>query len=227
MSQDSFSLNDFRGTTRLFPLPNLVVFPHVVQPLHIFESRYIEMLEDAVADDQLLAMGLLMPGWEGQYEGRPPVDPFVCLGRIMSHAPAKEDRYNVLFAGIARAKIVEELPVRRSYREVELQVLDEVPPSEHSPETPKLYAELAQAFRKHIPAEILAEQHLSDILDKESDLGVLTDLVSYSLPLELKFRQYLLAETDVLQRTHMLLDHLKGSGEPSANQPFPPGFSEN
>ena len=201
MSQDSFSLHSFSGTARLFPLPNLVVFPHVVQPLHIYESRYVEMLEDAIADDHLLAMALLLPGWEPAYDGRPPIDPFVCLGRIMSHAPAKNNRYNILFGGIARAKIVEELPVRRSYREAKVEIREDVEPSQSDPLTKQLHTELVQAFRKYIPDEVLTEKHLMEVLKQQSHLGTLTDLISYSLPLELSFRQFLLAETDVLQRT--------------------------
>ncbi len=56
--------DDFSGRVRLFPLPNLVLFPHVVQPLHMFEPRYCEMLQDALAGDRLLAMVLLEQGWE-------------------------------------------------------------------------------------------------------------------------------------------------------------------
>lgn len=228
MSHDSFSLQDFDGTARLFPLPNLVVFPHVVQPLHIFESRYVEMLEDAVADDQLLAMALLLPGWEPDYDGRPPVDPFVCLGRIMSHAPAKDNRYNILIGGITRAKIIEELPVRRSYREVKIEIREDVEPRESVSKTAELHAELVNAFRKYIPEEVLAEKHLSDILDTPSHLGTLTDLISYSLPLELSFRQFLLAETDVLQRARLLLDRLQKQWTSADGQTkFPPDFSDN
>ncbi|HEY2760280.1 MAG TPA: LON peptidase substrate-binding domain-containing protein, partial [Pirellulales bacterium] len=50
----SFSLEEFSGRARLFPLPNLVVFPHVMQPLHIFEPRYRAMLEEALASDRLI-----------------------------------------------------------------------------------------------------------------------------------------------------------------------------
>jgi Lon protease-like protein len=56
--------DNFSGVVRLFPLPNLVMFPHALLPLHIYEPRYRRMLEDALADDQLLAMSLLQPGWE-------------------------------------------------------------------------------------------------------------------------------------------------------------------
>ena len=61
-------LDDLAGTgnreVRLFPLPSVVVYPHVVQPLHIFEPRYRELLEDALADDQTFAMSVPMPGWQ-------------------------------------------------------------------------------------------------------------------------------------------------------------------
>ncbi len=44
-----FDADTFSGVARLFPLPNLVMYPHVMQPLHIYEERYREMLEDAIA----------------------------------------------------------------------------------------------------------------------------------------------------------------------------------
>ena len=76
----SFAPQEFSGKVRLFPLPNLVLFPHVMQPLHIFEPRYRFLLEDALATDRLIAMALLAPGWENDYEGRPPLYPMACLG---------------------------------------------------------------------------------------------------------------------------------------------------
>ena len=82
MSQEPHPLEDFGGTARLFPLPNLVLFPHVAQPLHIFEARYRQMMADALEDDRRLAMALLRPGWEEDYHLRPPIHPVVCLGRV-------------------------------------------------------------------------------------------------------------------------------------------------
>ena len=73
-----FPADDFSGVVRLFPLPNVVLFPHVMQPLQIFEPRYLELLDDALADDGLLAMALLEPGWESDYDGRPPIASTVC-----------------------------------------------------------------------------------------------------------------------------------------------------
>ena len=227
MPKDTFSLDGFSGRTRLFPLPNLVVFPHVVQPLHIFESRYVEMLEDAVAGDHLIAMGLLLPGWEGEYEGRPPVDPYVCLGRVLSHSPTKDDRYNILLGGIARAKVIQELPAKRSFREIEVEILHDVEPNTTTQQVTDLQEELVAAFRRFVPDDSSANKQFGEILNQQSHLGTLTDLVSYSLPLDLAFRQTLLAELDVIQRTRLLLDQLKRHSEAEDDRPFPPEFSDN
>ena len=93
MSDDLSPLTHFAGTARLFPLPNLVLFPHVMQPLHIFEPRYREMTADALATDRLIALALLQPGWEADYDGKPAVYPVACLGRsranVISRSPAR------------------------------------------------------------------------------------------------------------------------------------------
>src|SRR5207245_1908563 len=71
MSDELSIPDDFDSDVRLFPLPNVVFFPQVMLPLHIFEPRYREMAADALAGDHLVAMALLKPGWEPEYEGRP------------------------------------------------------------------------------------------------------------------------------------------------------------
>ena len=87
-----FDPTEFSGVVRLFPLPNLVLFPHVLQPLHIFEQRYRDLLEDALAEDQMIAMAVLTPGWEQHYEGRPPVKKVACLGRVATHVRLADGR---------------------------------------------------------------------------------------------------------------------------------------
>src|SRR5438132_9947498 len=73
MNDDQASLTGFNGLARLFPLPNLVLFPHVVQGLHIFEPRYRQLMTDALAADKLISVVLLKPGWEDDYEEKPPI----------------------------------------------------------------------------------------------------------------------------------------------------------
>ena len=79
-----FDETRFKGVVRLFPLPDLIMFPHVMQPLHVFEPRYRALLNDALNSDGLIAMSMLAPGWEADYEGRPPVLPYACLGKVVT-----------------------------------------------------------------------------------------------------------------------------------------------
>src|SRR5437870_4822620 len=112
MSEAFSPLAGFAGAARLFPLPNLVFFPHVMQPLHIFEPRYRQMTRDALAGDRLLTLALLQPGWEGDYEGRPALYPVVCVGKIIAHQGLEGGRYNLLVRGLSRARVARELAVQ-------------------------------------------------------------------------------------------------------------------
>ena len=79
----------------IFPLPNVVLFPGVFLPLHIFEPRYREMVADALSSDRMIGMVLLRPGWQHEYEGRPPV----YLGVMRRDAAtARGDRPSVLIS---------------------------------------------------------------------------------------------------------------------------------
>ena len=70
------------ATIPLFPLPNVVLFPNVFLPLHIFEPRYRQMVHQALAADRMIGMVLLKPGYEGQYEQTPPIYDVGCAGTI-------------------------------------------------------------------------------------------------------------------------------------------------
>ena len=108
----------------IFPLPNVVLFPNVFLPLHIFEPRYREMVADALATDRLIGMALLRPGWERDYEGRPPIYPIGCSG-VITHADRLPDgRYNIVLRGLDRFRIVEE-DADRSYRRASIEPLPE------------------------------------------------------------------------------------------------------
>src|SRR5213079_2365796 len=99
----------------IFPLPNVVLFPNVFLPLHIFEPRYREMVADAVASDRMIGMVLLRPGWDRDYEGTPPVYPIGCSG-VITHVEAQADgRFNIVLRGLERFRILEE-DRTRSYR---------------------------------------------------------------------------------------------------------------
>ena len=148
---------DFCGRVRLFPLPNLVLFPHVVQPLHIFEPRYCDMLADALANDKLIAMGLLQPGWEQQYQQRPPIASSVCVGKIISHTPTDDGRHNILLLGVKRGQIIRELDVDSSLRVAELQVTEDLYPLEDEEQRSTLTQRLQDLFMYFVPDGLAAQ----------------------------------------------------------------------
>jgi uncharacterized protein len=109
-------------TIPLFPLPNVVLFPNVHLPLHIFEPRYREMVSDALDGDRIIGMVLLRPGWEGDYEGRPAIYAVGCAG-LISHAERLSDgRYNIVLRGLEKFRVTREDP-ERSYRVAEVDAI--------------------------------------------------------------------------------------------------------
>src|SRR5512132_2752843 len=107
-------------TIPIFPLPNVVLFPNVFLPLHIFEPRYREMVADALASDRMIGMALLKPGWEHEYEGHPPVYPIGSNG-VITHVERLDDgRYNIVLRGVERFRILEENH-ERSYRRATIE----------------------------------------------------------------------------------------------------------
>jgi Lon protease-like protein len=228
----SFAVESFSGKVRLFPLPNLVLFPHVMQPLHIFEPRYRMMLEDALAGDQLLAMALLEPGWETNYEGRPPVYSVACLGRITSHFRLADGTYNVLLLGLRRVKLIYELDSKQRFREAQVEVYEDVYPPQELDEYDHLRDRLRQAFLRILPSLPEAQEQLDQLIETDIPLGMLTDIISYMLDIDLNKKQSLLAEIDVYQRTELLLHHMASAIRDRDEErwpaaAFPPLFSSN
>jgi Lon protease-like protein len=110
----------------LFPLPNVVLFPNVFLPLHIFEPRYREMVADALASDRMIGMVLLRPGWDRDYEGRPPIYSVGCSGLLTHNERLPDGRYNIVLRGIERFRILEE-DHELSYRRGAIEPLRDEP----------------------------------------------------------------------------------------------------
>ena len=108
----------------IFPLPTVVLFPGVFLPLHIFEPRYREMIADALSTDRLIGMTLLREGWEGTYEGCPPVYAIGCIGLITHCEKLPDGRYNIVLRGLDRVRILNE-DHSRSYRRALTETLPE------------------------------------------------------------------------------------------------------
>ncbi len=232
---------DFDGVVRLFPLPNLVLFPHVIQALHIFEPRYCEMLSESLESDHLITMALLVPGWETNLKGKPAIGDVVCIGRIISHTPTDDGRHNILLAGIRRARIIEELEVDSAFRQARVEILRDYCPEEFECELDRYRQTLLNVFRSMIPEDALNSKTFGDLLTQQLPLGILTDIVGYALSLPPLIKQELLGEPNVVARYEILLKHLSPldtTDTASLQQPefhensrrsgeFPPRFSDN
>jgi len=96
------------STIPLFPLPDVVLFPHMPLPLHVFEPRYRKMTSDVMASHKIIGMALLKPGWEQDYYGRPPVYPVGCAGVVEECRPLEDGRFNIRLKGVSRFRILSE-----------------------------------------------------------------------------------------------------------------------
>ncbi len=94
----------------IFPLSNVVLFPNVFLPLHIFEPRYRQMVEDSLKGDRIIGMVLLRPGHEAEYEGAPPIYSTGCSGLITHCERLDDGRFNLVLRGIEKFSVRGEDP---------------------------------------------------------------------------------------------------------------------
>lgn len=241
--------DDFDGRVRLFPLPDLVLFPHAMQPLHIFEPRYCEMLSEAIASDGLIAMatvdpmGLSAASSESSVaehgSGRVPINPTICIGKIVSHSELEDDRHNVLLVGIRRARVRSELDTGRSFRMADVDVNDDVYPPAGAVGRLALKGRLLEAFGRVIPSTESVQKNLYELMAGQMSLGPITDIISYMMPFETGHKLRMLAMANVDKRAEQLIRFLD-SGEVTIDSmsvqsdtggperpTFPPPFSLN
>jgi len=107
----------------VFPLPRVVFFPGTPLPLHIFEPRYRALMRDCLKSGRrAMAVTLLKPGYEANYEGRPDMHLVCSVGRIERHEELSDGRFNLSLRGLGRVRLHElpegDLPYRRAHAEL-------------------------------------------------------------------------------------------------------------
>lgn len=116
----------------IFPLPNAVLLPGMVLPLNVFEPRYLELVDHALAGSQHIGVPLLRPGYENDYEARPEIESIFGVGRLTSHQRLPDGRRFIRLAGARRLRLIRELPPEQNFRLVECALLEEGMPGEGS-----------------------------------------------------------------------------------------------
>jgi hypothetical protein len=187
----------------LFPLPNVVLFPNVFLPLHIFEPRYRQMVADALEGDRIIGMTLLRPGYETNYEGRPAIYDIGCAGVITHSQPLADARYDIVLRGIEKFRVKTE-DQSKPYRIGNIEPISEaIPPEDTQPlrhQRQRLEAVLAAAIER-----VRSEPRFPPSVPDED----LVNALAQYLDLDIVERQALLECQGVLARCRALIDVLE------------------
>ena len=192
---------------RLFPLPNVVLFPGAVVPLHIFEERYKTMTRDALRGDKIIAMALLKPGWEKNYYSRAAIEPVICIGRIVAAEKLAEGKFNFLLQGTQRARILRETPGQQSYRLAEIEPLPETPVLEIDLEEQR--RRLRNVFDQPQWSHAALTSQFREIIASGLTTAQVADLVAFNFLEDIPLKQSLLADGDIQRRVSRIVDALE------------------
>jgi Lon protease-like protein len=190
-------------TIPIFPLPNAVLFPNVFLPLHIFEPRYREMVGEALEGDRIIGMTLLRPGWEPEYEGRPPVYPIGCAGLITHAERLPDGRFNIVLRGLEKFRIIDEDDTR-PYRVARVDSLLEQLREEDREEM-RLARRRLEALLVPQPEGRGADPKVPPTMPDED----LVNALAQYLELEPVEKQALLEREGLLDRCHSLIELLE------------------
>ena len=194
-------MSDLPSVIPVFPLPNVVLFPQVQLPLHIFEPRYRQMVRDAAQKDRpLIGMALLRGEGQEDYSGNPPIFPVGCVGEMVRMVPLADGRFNILLHGLREYQIQEEF-FTKSYREARVEwrpFHKEQLPANHR-------QEICQLLDAYLPKNEAVQKFLADPT-VEDDFFI--NFFSFHLGLSPLEKQTLLEAPSLQERTTCLRDIL-------------------
>jgi hypothetical protein len=194
----------------IFPLPEVVFFPDTVLPLHVFEPRYRQMIADCLAGDRWLGVAMLRPGWEKDYQGRPPVHDVAGAGEILQAEVLADGRFNILLDGRARVRILgEEPPNGCLYRVARAERLVDGGPA---PSDRTFAGRLQELRAAHARLLLALGQSHPDVVGRLTVAGaspgaVIDRIVAAVIP-DAEVRQRLLEATDVSERLDLAVGAL-------------------
>jgi Lon protease-like protein len=178
----------------VFPLPDFFLFPTGVAPLHIFEERYRQMVNDLLDRAGRLVMASI-PSRLPRDPRRPPhLFPVGCLAEIISHEKLRDGRFVIFLLGLARVAITE-VESDRLYRMVSAEIRRDREASEE--EDLRLRPDLETAI------EARTTQKLE--LETKPGVGLLADILAQSLRLEPEWLEEIFAMRSAARRAETAL----------------------
>lgn len=188
----------------VFPLPDVVLVPRALLPLHIFEPRYRDMTRDVLNGSQLLALARLKPGYEADYDARPAVYPIAGLGEVVASERMDDGRYHLMVRGVGRVDVTQEIPSDATYRIARATLLEDEKAAE-----PQLLSPLRQQVARKCEqlAESIGAQGdaLRTLVGDDAPAGSYADLLGGALITNADERQRLLEELEPAARLDQLL----------------------
>ncbi len=197
----------FARPIAVFPLPGCVPLPHNLQPLHIFEPRYRQMVGDALDSTGLVAMGQFVGhvDREAYLNAHPPLRECVCLGYIEEYETLDDGRLLIMLRGLCRAKIVREVP-HEPYRTAVLE------PTEWPPASDEDLAEQRDVLRELLddPAFDALEDAdpLRDVFETNIPTAALLDLLIDTVCLDTEERYTMLKQHSARSRAGWLINRM-------------------
>ncbi len=191
----------------VFPLPNVVLFPGALMPLHIFEPRYRELTRQVLAGKQLMAIARLKPGFEEDYEGRPPVFEVCTVGSVIDSVAHSDGRYDITLRGLARVRVTAELPPEQLFRRMQADELSDqwADPAVTSAWQRKLIS-LWASLAPHLPESV---RDLRALTRGAEGAGAYADRLAGALVGDPDVSQRLLEELDPAERLRLLTEKLQ------------------
>lgn len=188
---------DASASLPLFPLPQVLLYPEAILPLHLFEPRYCQLISDMVQSGEArMVIAALRPGYEARYFEDPPVYDLAGVGRVLKCHRLPDGRWNIVLRGERRVKILGEVGSGRLYRRVRVMELTEAR-AEAAEET-VLRNSLWDALRVLLGTEICPPECMLP--------GYLADVLLLQLPLSFPERQALFAVVDPQERARRVLE---------------------
>ena len=208
--------DDLPKVVPVFPLDGVLLLPRGALPLNVFEPRYLNMVDDAMAGDRLIGMVQTRAGGDRE---RPALAPVGCVGRITSFTETHDGRYLITLTGVCRFVVGEELPTQTPYRQVRADFHafedDLRPPPE---DTPVARERLLAALRAYLNRRSLDVNWDSA---KSAPAEALVNSLAMALPFEAAEKQALLEAGGLSERetTLVALLEIDAAGGPEGDDP--------
>lgn len=196
---------------KVFPLHGVAVLPGTPAPLHVFEPRYRALVRDALRGDRIVAVPNVLTA-EGLRELHPSLRTIAGAGIIEHHEEHEDGRFDIVVRGLARVRLLEELPAEKAYREFRAEVLEDQWPAAGPDALEPQVAWLRQLvfeLSTRLPPESGASA-LAEAVAQMRDMSAIVDLVAAAAISEPSARQSVLEELDVSRRLERVASEVAG-----------------